>query len=182
MEYLIINTSWPSNAIWLPRSGSTLAQVINEARWHLDENHITENILDITQFKVFHDLKIPPHTPGTNSAGEGLVSIASILLKTVPVIMDPHCIFRVGSAMQTTPFLNSSPMDKMVVFSRTIFSDAFSWRKSFIFWFLLSRKFDPKVPIDNNSALVQIMASRRIVYRPLFEPMPTWFTNAYMRR
>ena len=38
-----------------------------------------------------------------------------------------------------------------------------------------------KGPIDNNSALVQIMAWRRIGDKPLFEPMLTRFTDAYMR-
>ena len=30
--------------------------------------------------------------------------------------------------------VNSSPLDKMATISQTIFSDAFSWMKSFVFW------------------------------------------------
>ena len=30
--------------------------------------------------------------------------------------------------------INSSPLDKMAAISQTVFSDAFSWMKSFIFW------------------------------------------------
>ena len=45
----------------------------------------------------------------------------------------------------------------------------------------ISLKFVPEGPIDNNSALVQIMACRRIGDKLLFEPMLTQFTDAYMR-
>ena len=41
-------------------------------------------------------------------------------------------------------------------------------------------KFVPKGPIDNNWALVQIMAWHRIGDKPLSEPVLTWFTDAYM--
>ena len=46
----------------------------------------------------------------------------------------------------------------------------------------ISLKFVPKGPIDNNSALVYIMAWHRIGYKPLSEPMVTWFIYAYMWR
>ena len=42
-------------------------------------------------------------------------------------------------------------------------------------------KFVPNGPIDNNPALVQIMAWRRIGDKPLSEPMLARFTDAYMR-
>ena len=54
------------------------------------------------------------------------------------------------------------PKHKMATFLQTIFSDAFSWMKSFVFFIKISLKFVPKGPIDNNPALVQIMAWRRI--------------------
>ena len=41
--------------------------------------------------------------------------------------------------------------------------------------------FVPKSPIDNSPALFQIMARRRIDDKPLSEPMPTQFTDAYMQ-
>ena len=41
-------------------------------------------------------------------------------------------------------------------------------------------KFVPKGTIDNNSALNQIMAWRRIGDKPLSEPMLTQFTDPYM--
>ena len=43
-----------------------------------------------------------------------------------------------------------------------------------------SLKFVPKGPINNKSALVQVMAWRRTGAKPLPEPMLTQFTNAYM--
>ena len=45
----------------------------------------------------------------------------------------------------------------------------------------ISLKFVPKGPIDNNPALVQIMAWRRIGDKPLSEPVLTRFTDTYMR-
>ena len=45
----------------------------------------------------------------------------------------------------------------------------------------ISIKFVPKGQIDNNTALVQIMAWRRIGDKPLSETMMTWFPDAYMR-
>ena len=45
----------------------------------------------------------------------------------------------------------------------------------------ISLKFVPKDPIDCKLALVQVMAWRQIGDKPLPEPMPIQFTNAYMR-
>ena len=42
-------------------------------------------------------------------------------------------------------------------------------------------KFVPKGPIDNNTALIQIMALRRIGDKPLSEPMLIGFTDTYMQ-
>ena len=40
----------------------------------------------------------------------------------------------------------------MADISQTIFSDVFSWMKSFVVWIKISLKFVPKGPIDNNPA------------------------------
>ena len=45
----------------------------------------------------------------------------------------------------------------------------------------ISLEFAPKGPIDNKSALVQVMAWCRIGDKPLSEPMLTLFTDAYMQ-
>ena len=45
----------------------------------------------------------------------------------------------------------------------------------------ISLKFVPKGPIDNKSALVQVMAWRRKGDKPLLEPMLAQFTDAYMQ-
>ena len=45
----------------------------------------------------------------------------------------------------------------------------------------ISLKFVPKGPIDNKSALMQVMAWRPTGVKPLSEPMLTKFTGAYMR-
>ena len=46
----------------------------------------------------------------------------------------------------------------------------------------ISLKFAPLGPIDNNPALVQIMAWRRIGDKQSPEPMLVRFTDAYMRQ
>ena len=45
----------------------------------------------------------------------------------------------------------------------------------------ISLKFVPRGPIDNNPALVQVMAWGLTGDKPLPEPMLTQFTDAYMR-
>ena len=46
----------------------------------------------------------------------------------------------------------------------------------------ISLNFVPKGPFDNEWALVQVMAWRRIGDKPLPEPMLIEFTDAYMQR
>ena len=45
----------------------------------------------------------------------------------------------------------------------------------------ISLKFVPKGPIDNRSALVQVMAWRWTGDKPSLEPVLSQFTDAYMR-
>ena len=45
----------------------------------------------------------------------------------------------------------------------------------------ISPQFAPKRPIDNKSALVQVMSLRRTGNRPLSEAMMIQFIDAYMR-
>ena len=49
-------------------------------------------------------------------------------------------------------------LDKMIAISQAVSSNAFSWMKSFVFWFEFSLNFVPKDPTDNLAALVQVMA------------------------
>ena len=53
--------------------------------------------------------------------------------------------------------------------------------EKFCILIIISLKFDPKGPIDNNSALVKIMAWHRIRDKSLSEPMWTRFTDTNMR-
>ena len=45
----------------------------------------------------------------------------------------------------------------------------------------ISLELVPKGPIDNKSALIQVMAWRWTGDKPLPEPVLTWFTDANMR-
>ena len=47
-------------------------------------------------------------------------------------------------------------------------------------WLWILLKFVPKDPIDNKSALLQVMASRQTGDKPLPEPMLTQVSDAYM--
>ena len=77
--------------------------------------------------------------------------------------------------------MNSSPPGQNGChFTDDIFRCIFVNEKICIF-IEISLKFVPKGPIHNNPALVQIMAWHLIGGKPLFEPMLTRFTSAYMR-
>ena len=67
-----------------------------------------------------------------------------------------------------------------VYFTDDIFKRLFMNKKLCIF-IRISLKFVSKGPIDNKSALVQVMAWRRTGDKPLPEPMMSQFTDAYMR-
>ena len=77
--------------------------------------------------------------------------------------------------------LTHLPLHKMVAISQTIFLDAFSWMKTFVFWlwsiwqfWLWSNWQLPSIGLNNGLALNSWQA-------PLSEPMLTRFTDAYMR-
>ena len=70
------------------------------------------------------------------------------------------------------PFLTHLPLDKMAA----ILAD-----DNDRIPFQISLKIVPRSPIDNKPALVQGMAWRRTGDKPLPEPMPTQFTDAYMQ-
>ena len=59
---------------------------------------------------------------------------------------------------------NSSPLNKMAAISQTIFSDAFLWMESFIFWSKFHRgSFLRDQLTDNMAALVQGVAWRQAI-------------------
>ena len=76
---------------------------------------------------------------------------------------------------------NSSPSDKMAtiladnIFTRIVLNEYITISIQ------ISLKFVPKGPVDNNPALVQIMAWHQKGDKPLSKPMLTRFTDAYMR-
>ena len=65
----------------------------------------------------------------------------------------------------------------MATISLKTFSNAFAWMKKNRISIQISLKFVIKGPIDNDPALVQIMAWRRIGGKPLSEPMPAQSTR-----
>ena len=77
--------------------------------------------------------------------------------------------------------LTHLPLDKMAAkFADDIFKYIFMHEKLF-FSIRISLKFVPSGSIDNEPALVQVMAWRRTSDKPLSEPTLTQFTDAYMR-
>ena len=79
----------------------------------------------------------------------------------------------------TTMWITHLPLEKMAATSQMIFSYVFLWMKS-IYLIKISPKIALRGPIDNNPALVWIMALLWIGDKPLSEPMLTWFTDAYI--
>ena len=70
--------------------------------------------------------------------------------------------------------------DKMVDISQMTFSNAFSWMNKFVFRLEFHWSLSWRVPIDNKSALVQVMAWRLLGAKPLHEAMLIQFIDAYM--
>ena len=73
------------------------------------------------------------------------------------------------------------PLDIMAAISQMRSSNAFSLNENVRISIKISLKFVSKRPIDNKSALVQVMAWRRTGEKPLPEPMLTQVTHAYMQ-
>ena len=66
------------------------------------------------------------------------------------------------------------------IFADDIFK-CFFMNEKFRISIWISLKFVPKGPIDNKSALVQVLAWHLTGDKPLPEPMLTQFTNTYMQ-
>ena len=76
--------------------------------------------------------------------------------------------------------LTPLPQDKMATISQTTISKCIFTNEKFCILFWISLKFVPKGPIDNNSALVQVMAWRQTRDKPLSEPVLSQFIEAYI--
>ena len=72
------------------------------------------------------------------------------------------------------------PLDKMAAILAHIFKGIFLNENDKIL-IKMSLKLIPRVPIDNNPALVQVMAWCRTGDKPLPEPVTIQFTDAFMR-
>ena len=78
--------------------------------------------------------------------------------------------------------INSSPPGKMTIISQTIFSDAFSWMKSFIFWLKFHWNLFLRVQLTiTQNWLYNGIVNRWIGDKPLSEPVLTRFNDTYMR-
>ena len=77
-------------------------------------------------------------------------------------------------------FNSSPPGQNGRHFTDNIFNYIFM-NENIIILMQISLKFAPMGPIDNKSALVQVTAWHRPGDKPLYEPMLTHFTDAYMR-
>ena len=86
----------------------------------------------------------------------------------------------IGGLFAPTTINSSPPGENGRHFADDIFRHI-SRLKSFVFCKKKSLKFIRKVPIDNNPAVVLIMACRGIGDKPLSEQMLTPFINSYMR-
>ena len=81
---------------------------------------------------------------------------------------------------RSTVYLTYFLLDKMAAISQTIFSDAFSWIQSFIFWLI----FHGSVFLCIQLTMTQQWFTQwhgAVGDKPLSEPMLTRFIDAYMR-
>ena len=78
--------------------------------------------------------------------------------------------------------LTHLPLDKMAAISQMIFSDAFSWMKSFVFWLKFHRSVFLRVQLTLSQHWFKIMAWRQIGTKPLSKPMLIWFTETSMQQ
>ena len=91
-----------------------------------------------------------------------------------------HCLSS-PTARQSSTLINPfTPRQNGRHFADDIFK-CMLMNEKFCILIQISLKFVPKRPIDNKSALVQVMAWRRTGDKPLPEPMLAQFTDAYMR-
>ena len=81
---------------------------------------------------------------------------------------DTHCLY---FPVYFSDSLTHWGLDKMAAIFKTTFSNAFSGMKICEFWIKLSLKIVPWSPINNNIALVRIMAWRRPGDKPSFDPV-----------
>ena len=79
------------------------------------------------------------------------VSYIDILLQS---IYNAHISRTRENLLEVMKLFNlAQPLDKMAAISLTIFADAFSWIKSFVFWLQFYWSLFLKGPIDNNPVL-----------------------------
>ena len=106
------------------------------------------------------------------------------LNQNTPNIFQRKCISRClknRSYLFRPKYFNTSPPGQNSChFADNIFRCIFVNEK-FCILIEMSLKFVPKGSIDNNLALVHIMACHRIGAKPLSEPMLTRFTHAFMQ-
>ena len=88
---------------------------------------------------------------------------------------------RYGAGRCIMDRINSSPLDKMTFLADDIFKCIFFNANDRIL-IQISLKFVLGSPVDNNTALVQVMALRWIGDKPLPGPMMTQFIDTYMRQ
>ena len=134
----------------------------NKPKWNFSEN--TNSIFQQNVFRQCVDLNVLTWTLWD-------LCLPSLPMKQSGIDVE-ECWFSKQLRTETSSqSLTNLTLDKMTSISKTTFSDAFSRMKSFCFFIKISPKFVPKCLIDNNWALVQVMAWRWPGNKALSEPM-----------
>ena len=131
------------------------------------------------EIPVLNDSLIPYTLPQLQFTHETECDrIGSTWLILIYWIQKDYCFLqKVGLAkVLHKVYINSSGCHFAVDMFRCIF-----FNEKFCILIKFSKKFVCKGPIDNNSALVQVMAWHREGYKPLPEPIQTKFTDAYLQ-
>ena len=142
------------------QSFASLAFVRGIHRWPMNSSHKGPVTLENVSIWWCHHVMVM-----ASKTAEGLATVM---------------IYYQSTACCACANLNSLPWRKWPPFCRQHFQMHFhEWKVCISI--LISLRFVPKGPIDNKSALVQVMAWHQKGDTPLSEPMQTKFTNAYMQ-
>ena len=77
--------------------------------------------------------------------------------------------------------LTHLPLDEMDAISQTIFSDPFSWMKSFVFWLKFHQSLFLRVQLTIIQHWFRQWLGAELVTSHYLNQWLTWFTDAYMR-
>ena len=170
----------------VPESLSKINKCQNNGlqQWHDKKHYQDQN--NMLQSFAYIDGILPkgPYPPCWCMADRALLAGYPRYRHDVPIqfstVITQSNLYNASLWWHSWDFISSPPGQNGHHFTYNIFRCIFVNEKYSIL-IKISLKFVPKGPNDNNPVLVQITAWCQIGDKSLFQPMLTWFTDAYMR-